>query len=266
MNKKVLLVLATMTIATTAMYVDLKAENLKMTESIKETALVETNIEVSYDIADKYHNGYVVADKLNVRTEPTLDSEVIGWLSFSEQIEYTEQNSSWAKIEYNEQDAYVYKEYLSESTPEYKLYFVPENTGFKSYMDYRCITSPSSNQYKLQRLNTAKTGENGIRMVGDRYCIAVGSAFNSQIGQYIDLILENGTIIPCIMGDMKADIHTDYTNIVTLHNGCVSEFIVETETLSSEVKRMGDASYCDIFWRSKVKEVKVYNKNIFDEQ
>lgn len=35
----------------------------------------------------------------------------------------------------------------------------------------------------------------------DRYLIAVGSKFNTLPGQYIDLILENGVVIKCMMGD-----------------------------------------------------------------
>lgn len=144
------------------------------------------------------------------------------------------------------------------------LHNIPENTGFKSYMDYRCITSVSSYQYELQNLY-AYTGDYGIRMVGDRYCIAVGSYFNTSIGQIMDLILENGTVIPCIMADMKADIHTDETNIVTLHNGCVSEFVIDGEYLNKDAKYHGDISYCATAWDSPVVQIKVYNENILNK-
>ena len=50
---------------------------------------------------------------------------------------------------------------------------VPSNNSFKAYMSYTAITNTSSPQYKLQQ--QAYTGNYGIRMVDDRYCIAVGS-------------------------------------------------------------------------------------------
>lgn len=143
-------------------------------------------------------------------------------------------------------------------------YPVPENRGFKSYMDYRCITSKSSKQYKLQNLY-AKTGDYGIRTVNDRFCIAVGSYFTSDIGQYLDLVLENGTVIQCVLADLKSDAHTDKNNIITMHNGCVSEFVVHTESLDSLAKKMGDISYCNENWKSPVKEVILYNENVFNE-
>ena len=147
---------------------------------------------------------------------------------------------------------------------EYTSYDVPKSTGFKSYMDYRTVTNKTSNQYKLINLYT-NTGNYGIRMVDDRYCIAVGTYFTTEIGQYLDLILENGTIIPCVLTDIKADIHTDSSNIMTLANGCVSEFVVDTKSLHTTAKRMGDISYCCKEWNSPVVEIIVYNQNVFDE-
>lgn len=82
-----------------------------------------------------------------------------------------------------------------EEVINYTTYDIPENRGFKSYMDYRTITSTGSKQFQLQNLY-ANTGDYGIRMVDDRFCIAVGTHFDAQIGQYLDLILENGSVIP----------------------------------------------------------------------
>lgn len=151
-----------------------------------------------------------------------------------------------------------------EEVINYMTYAIPENRGFKSYMDYRAITNKSSQQFQLQKLY-ANTGDYGIRVVEDRYCIAVGTHFSASIGQYLDLILENGTVIPCVLADVKADIHTDSNNIVTLHNGCVSEFVVDTSSLHNTAKRMGDVSYCCEEWNSPVVEIVVYEQNVFDQ-
>lgn len=149
-----------------------------------------------------------------------------------------------------------------ESEYEYVIYDAPFTSGFKSYMDYRTITSQSSSQYTLQR-DYAYTGDYGIMMVDGRYCIALGSYFTSDIGQYVDLILENGTVIPCILADQKADIHTDENNMVTVYSGCLTEFVINTDYLDDVIKIYGDISYVDNTWDSPVKEIKVYDKNIF---
>ena len=133
---------------------------------------------------------------------------------------------------------------------------VPSNNTIKSYMDYRCITSTGSNQYRLQR--SAYTGDNGLRMVNGRYCIAVGSYYTTTIGQYIDVELKNGKVIKAILADCKADIHTDKTNRIN-PNGSVIEFVVDTNLLDSTAKRMGDISYVN-GWNSKVINIRVYNK------
>lgn len=145
----------------------------------------------------------------------------------------------------------------------HETYDAPENSGFKSFMDYRTITNTESHQYKLQQ-HYAYTGEHGIRMADSRYIVAIGTYFTPDIGQYFDIILENGTIIPCILGDQKADADTDSNNIITKHNGCMSEFIVDSDALNKDVKFYGDMSYCLKDWDSPIKTIKVYNRNIFE--
>lgn len=145
----------------------------------------------------------------------------------------------------------------------YETYDAPENSGFKSFMDYRTITNTESQQYKLQQ-NYAYTGEHGIRMADSRYIVAIGTYFTPNVGQYFDIILENGTVIPCILGDQKADVDTDSNNIITKHNGCMSEFIVDSDALNKDVKFYGDMSYCLKNWDSTIKTIKVYNRNIFE--
>lgn len=145
----------------------------------------------------------------------------------------------------------------------YETYDAPKNSGFKSFMDYRAITNTDSKQYKLQQYYS-KTGEYGIRMADSRYIVAIGTYFTPDIGQYFDIILENGTVIPCILGDQKADADTDSDNIITKHNGCMSEFIVDSDALNKDVKFHGDMSYCLKYWDSPIKTIKVYNRNIFE--
>ena len=150
-----------------------------------------------------------------------------------------------------------------EDTCNYQEHSIPSNRGFKSYMSYKSITSKSSPQYKLQN-QFAYTGQYGIRQVDGRFCVAIGTFTSARVGTYIDLVLENGTIIPCIVSDFKANIHTDSSNIITVHNGCVSEFLVDKNSLHATSKKMGDVSYCEDGWKSPVKSIRVYDKNVFD--
>ena len=128
-------------------------------------------------------------------------------------------------------------------------YIVPEgDTSFKSYMDYRCITNQSSDQYKLQ--NDCWTDADGLRRYGDDYVIAIGSYYADSIGDRLDITLDSGEEFTAIVGDFKADIHTDKTNRFTrMENGNknVIEFVVDTDALDSTARRMGDISYISGF-------------------
>ena len=124
-------------------------------------------------------------------------------------------------------------------------------------MDYRFITAKASDQYRLQK-SLGYTGNYGIRMVGERYCVAVGSYYTTTIGQYIDIELENGNVIKGILADCKDNAHTDSTNRIN-PNGSVVEFVVDANALDSTAKIMGDISYVDD-WNSKVVNIKVYDK------
>lgn len=145
----------------------------------------------------------------------------------------------------------------------YDEYAAPKNSGFKSYMDYRMITNKDSKQYGIQEYY-ATTGNHGIRMVGDRCCVAIGSYFNVEVGQLFDIVLENGTVIPCVVADMKADVDTESTNMITSHNGCMSEFVVDTQSLDKNARLRGDISYCQDDWISPIASILVYDNNIFD--
>ena len=124
-------------------------------------------------------------------------------------------------------------------------YDTPPDNSFKSYMDYRTITDTTSKQYELQK--QADTDECGMRMIDDKYCIAVGSYYSTSIGQAIDVIMQNGNIIHCIVADLKQDIHTDSTNRQN-PNGSIVEFLVDTDILHDQIQKAGDISYFDIVW------------------
>ena len=210
------------------------------------TELQNKNCNVLSSNTIQYSLGYVKGDNLNVRKEPNTDSEILDVISFNKKI------------------AYVYKKYVSKKKIEYTDYSVPNYSGFKSWMDYHEITMNGSEQKNLQE-EYAYTGKYGIRQINDRYCVAIGSYFTTEIGQYFDLILENGEVIPCILADRKDNSDTDSDNIFTSDNGCATEFVIDEEILKHSALNDGDISSCCEEWNSPVKTIRIYKKNIFDK-
>lgn len=135
------------------------------------------------------------------------------------------------------------------STREYIPYSVPDgDTSFKSYMSYKCITNKASKQYKLQQ--DAWTDKNGLRRYNSYYMVALGSFYADNVGDMVRITLDNGASFVAIVGDLKADCHTDSTNrYYPMRNGCknVVEFIVDTSELDSSVRRSGDISTLNYF-------------------
>lgn len=205
--------------------------------------------------------GYVSINELNIREKPKDDANIIGYLEWNEMVNYASFNDEWAIIEYNDNCAYINKEYISDYQFTYESKPVSGDSR-KSYMDYTAITSTDSPQYLLQ-YNYAYTESNGVRAVNGRYCVALGSYYSHEVGQLVDLVLENGNVIPCVIGDNKQDIHTINNNSLGLDGGA-AEFIVETGALSDQVQMMGDVSYASDDWLSSVIEIRVYDENVFD--
>ena len=235
-------------------------ETTNLTAGITKVMMEHTH-ELSVDSEE--YTGYLTSN-INVRSEPSTDSEILEVYPFNQKIQYQKYNDEWVEIQYKSGIAYVCSEYISDEQLDYIEYIVPVTSGFKSYMPYTAITSKSSPQYKLQQ--STYTGTYGIRQYGNRYCVAIGTAFNADVGTYFDLILANGAVIPCIVADIKANNHTDSNNMVTIANGCLTEFIIDSSALNKNAKRMGDISYCNEDWNSRVEKIRVYDKNVFRKE
>ena len=132
---------------------------------------------------------------------------------------------------------------------------VPSQNGFFSYMDADCITSECTDQYKMKE--GYQLDSSGIWTYDGRWCIAVGSYYTKNVGQYIDVVLENGTIITGILADCKSDKDTDSTRRQN-PNGSIVEFVVNESSLSSDVKKHGNCAYAYPQWQSEVDHIDIY--------
>ena len=203
----------------------------------------------------KYKTAYIKANDLNLRKKPKTKSKSITRLFYGKKIKFIKVNKKWSKIKVNKKVGYVQTKYITTKKLKSKTHTSIPHYKLCSFMDYRCITNTSSRQYKLQK--KAYTGSYGIRQVDGRYCIAVGSYYTEKIWTYIDLILKNGTVIPCILADCKADRDTDGMNQKTA-DGSLIEFVVDTPQLSRKVRRRGDVAYATKKWNSKIVKIKIH--------
>lgn len=142
-----------------------------------------------------------------------------------------------------------------DTEPVLKVITLPENSGqFKSYMDYQTVTDKTSRQYNLLQSPNITINEQGLccyRLDGVDYpLVAVGSGVEAQIGQRLDVSIQNPetgevVVIKVIISDSKKDEHTDPTNLIH-SDGSVIEFLVDTKKLielQSLAAKMGNLSY-----------------------
>ena len=92
---------------------------------------------------------------------------------------------------------------------------IPQTGIIKNYTNYDYYYgswNPGTAQRELseQWAAAGKPNDRGIATMNDRYLVAVSSKFG-KVGDNIDVCLDNGVVIPCIIGDAKgADAQSEW--------------------------------------------------------
>ncbi len=195
------------------------------------------------------------------RLQVEINSKTTSILNYEtkiENLEYINKDLQCQISNYKIQNNELLDIIISYEVIEVKPYIVYGDNNFKAYMPYTAVTDTSSNQYALLNNKYANTNKtNGLRMSNDRYCIAIGSGWGANVGTYVDLVLDNGTIINCVVGDMKDNIHTDDTNKVCLSNGSIAEFIVDYSIFHNFEDGSGTVNYVENF-NSKIVQIVIF--------
>lgn len=219
---------------------------------------------VDYEVLDPLEiyefelTGYIdVNTELNVRSEPDKGSEILTTLTWMDEVNYSTVNDDWYCINVDGTAGYIASKYVTDTYETYTKTYSVNGDKSKTYMDYRKITDRSSKQYRLQ-LRATTNEENGLRMLRNRFMIAIGSYFGCKVGQYVDVVLSDGEVLNCIVGDAKQDIHTDSSNLHGL-NGDTVEFIVNETVLKETTPVIGNISDVSEVFDGKVVELRVYD-------
>ena len=77
-------------------------------------AVVEPKTTEEEPVEEIFCNGWTNA-KVNVRTEPNTDSEILTTFKYNTVIEYTNVNEEWVKIKYEDDFAYLNNKYISDT-------------------------------------------------------------------------------------------------------------------------------------------------------
>lgn len=107
---------------------------------------------------------------------------------------------------------------------------VPGGLGsVHTYMGWQCITAPDSLQYKLRDQAGMNFDEEGFGRINGRYVIACTTTFGA-VGDYVDFYQEDGSVIQCIIGDIKNQNDAGCNEWGHLNGTCIIEFVVDKNT------------------------------------
>lgn len=154
------------------------------------------------------------------------------------------------------------------TTPEPTPKQAGKGHTFKPYTRYTAYNLKSSQQYKLQKAAWTET-RTGIRIVTDpngvdRYCVALGTAWAGgqpkHIGRCLDVYMENGAVLHCVLADVKRQEDTvDGANLYGKTNNDVLEFIVDGQKISQAVKTTGNVSNAGPEFVGGVERIEVFD-------
>lgn len=197
---------------------------------------------------------------VNIRASPSTKSKIVGTIYWNDRVKIIKNTKEWCQILYRSRKRWICKRYLKNKKNRYKKYKSPSSNTFKSYEDSGCITD--SYAIAQGRLKTKYTldDDTGVYMVGNRYCIALGSYYTNYIGTKVDLVLNNNGkkhILKCIAADSKAD--KDTIKHHKIHkDGSVVEFVVKSKMLPEITRKMGDISYVSKKFRGRITSIRIY--------
>lgn len=104
---------------------------------------------------------------------------------------------------------------------------LPSGLGVvKTYMGWQCITAKNSQQYKLIEAAGMNFDSEGFGKIGDRYVIATTTTYG-QVGDYLDVVQADGTVLKCIIGDIKNQNDAGCNKWGHMNGQCVVEFVVD---------------------------------------
>ena len=244
--------------------------NYESVDYSKESEQNEVKTETLYfkkDISEpKYKTKKMYATtNVHIRSKPSIKSKSLGVLNFGKKINHIEKmENKWSKVIYKDKICYIYSKYLSlkkpkkPKLPKYVEYSVPKNNSFKSYESGNCITRNKKIPQGKLHSQYVTDYNTGIYTVNGRYCIALGSYYSTKVGTNIDLVMQNGSVVQCILADCKADKDTDKINRQHNIDGSVVEFVVNIGALPRMVKIMGDLSYASKQLKGEIKSIRVY--------
>lgn len=143
-----------------------------------------------------------------------------------------------------------------------------------TYMGWQLITNTRSQQYKWRQElfpewdatygSEEAFDEEGFGKVDGRYVVATSASKDgglAYVGQCLDVVLTDGTVIPCIVGDIKSSKDANWTvfgHMSSSSSICIIEFIVDKEMWYNTGHANPGRPSCKPEWSSPLDHIILY--------
>ncbi len=109
-------------------------------------------------------------------------------------------------------------------------YDIPSGLGsIHTYMGWQKVTDRRSQQWAFKKAAGMTFDPEGFGVVDNRYVVACTSTYGN-IGDYVDFYQEDGTVIPCIIGDFKNQNDPGCNAYGHMDGDCIIEFVVDQKS------------------------------------
>ena len=146
--------------------------------------VVESKITEEEPVEEIFYNGWTNA-RVNVRTEPNTDSEILTTFKYNTAIEYTNVNEEWVKIKYEDDFAYLNNKYISDTEcapPNPYADLIDSLTDDEKYLIYQITFLEAGDQSMEGQRAVVEVILN--RVLSDKYPNTVEGVL-SQSGQFV---------------------------------------------------------------------------------
>ena len=131
-------------------------------------------------------------------------------------------------------------------------YDIPSGLGsIHTYMGWQKVTDRRSQQWAFKKAAGMTFDPEGFGVVDNRYVIACTSTYGN-IGDYVDFYQEDGTVIPCIIGDFKNQNDPGCNAYGHLDGDCIIEFVVDQKSWYQSAHANPGTDACHPEWNQNI--------------
>lgn len=123
----------------------------------------------------------------------------------------------------------------------------------KVYANINCLPIVDVSAYESFAINSrGVTAKSGLRTYLGRYMIVTGCHMNTECGDFVDVKMSTGRVLPCVVIDTKG--------VADSYGNCDITFVVDSDVISADTKRYKTIS-AEEWFSGEVESIDMYTSD-----